>query len=79
MPHYTVTAEWSNPIAVTAGDIVQLEGSAAILVCPVTPAADGDAVRLEPRDPGFAIDKATQIRVRAASWHRATFKIVRGL
>ncbi len=79
MPAYTVTESWSDPIAVSAGDVIQNTGRRPILVCPVTPASDGDAVDLAPDQPGFAFDQATSIRVRSASYRPGSFKIVRGL
>lgn len=79
MPAYIATTDWSAAIPVAAGDVIQNTGRGTLLVCPITPAADGDAVFLIPATPGFAIDKATQIRVRSTSYHGGSFKIVRGL
>ncbi|WP_220269837.1 hypothetical protein, partial [Paracoccus lutimaris] len=59
MPAYTATDSWSAAITVAAGDIIQNTGHRVLLVCPVTPAADGDAVDLHPDQPGFAFDRAT--------------------
>ncbi|RCW77124.1 hypothetical protein, partial [Paracoccus lutimaris] len=79
MPAYTATDSWSAAITVAAGDIIQNTGRRLLLVCPVTPAADGDAVDLHPDQPGFAFDRATSIRVRSGSRLEGSFKIIRGL
>lgn len=78
MPKYNATAAYTAAIPVETGDVIQNVGKQVILVCPGTAGNDDDAAEIPPGE-GFTISAAEQVRVRCASRHGSTFKVIRGL
>ena len=77
MPAYPVTRNWSASIAVTAGDYVQNKGHNNIHVCPISPAAEDDALELGPGE-AVEIVNATQIFVATLTGTISRIGIARG-
>ena len=77
MPTIRLTNEWSDPIALNEGDILQNRGGSMIEIHPGDPAADDAALRL----PGFGgamrIERAATVRGRAVP-HGGVLSVVRG-
>lgn len=78
MPRHTVTNEYSAPITVAAGDLVQNTGRSMLYVCFATPADDDDAAEIQPGR-GVEVVNATAMRVRSASRHGGEVKVIRGV
>lgn len=69
MPTYPLTKDWSDPIPVAKGDLVQNKTSFDIEVCAVTPPDGADAI-LVPPFAALPIESATTtVRARSTgSW-----------
>lgn len=78
MPAYTITDSYSTPITVAPGNAVQNTGRTLLYLCFVTPVGDDDAIELWPGK-GLEIATATSMRVRSASRHGGTVKVVGGI
>lgn len=64
MATYSLTSQWSNPISVSAGAIVQNKGSGTLLVTSAATPTDADALEL-PQHQALRTESAVTLRARA--------------
>lgn len=67
MPVYNLSQNWSDPIALAAGDIVQNPGRAPVEIVVSDPDADPARLRLPPVFGSFQVERATTIRARSTA------------
>lgn len=64
MPVHPLTADWSDPISLQSGDIIQNQGGYAIEVTPADPATDPARLLLPGYGGAMQVDSAVTIRAR---------------
>lgn len=65
MPAYPVSQEWTPPISVEAGDVLQNRGFNRILISRADPASEADALSLAPAET-FIVQAPMSLRAAAA-------------
>lgn len=77
MPVYPITSDWSDPISLLAGDIVQNHSAYPIDICPGEP-DDSNRLRIPAYNGAMQVDDAVTIVARATFHFGGTLTVVRG-
>ncbi|VDS07943.1 hypothetical protein PARHAE_01123 [Paracoccus haematequi] len=78
MPAHTVSREWTAPLELAAGDILQNRGVNKILISRSDPASELDALSLAPGE-AFRLRSAMSVRASTAGPTISRLVVVRGL
>lgn len=78
MPIYSAGSDWSDPIEVVAGDVIQNKGNNDIHISVADPATPDDAVQIRPTK-AIRIEAATEIRVATLGPWISRVAVIRGL
>lgn len=78
MPAYTLTDEWSDPIELQAGDVVQNGSPYVIEIHPGDPESDDGGLLVPAYNNALKVDNAVTIRVRRVKEPKDELRIIRG-